>query len=201
MTGKVRKAIQGLVDSLLLRLSKSIEVDSVWIGAFCDEDQHDALSRVESALALIKAHDVQRYRRITESFDKIWVSYLFGSVGQYDPELKRCLLEPKHVLSSPIEFVASTIVHEAVHARLLKLGIPYTYENRYRVEQACIRQERAFAKRLSGAEDLRRRIDEKLLLEPQVWSKEASSARFRAAFVQSRAGLPKWLLKRLIKAN
>ncbi|WP_077960875.1 hypothetical protein [Ensifer adhaerens] len=201
MTGKVRKAIQGLVDSLLLRLSKSIKVDGLWIGTFCDEDQHKVLSRVESALALIKANDAQRYRRVIASFDRIWVSYLFGAVGQYTPELKRCQLDPKFVLSSPIEFVASTIVHEAAHARLLKVGIPYTYENRHRVEQACIRQERAFAKRLPGAEELRRWLDEKLLLEPEVWSREASSARFHAAFVEPGSGLPVWLLRWLIRAN
>ena len=201
MTGKVRKAIQGLVDYLLLRLSKSIEVDGLWIGAFCDEDQHEALSRVESALALIKARDVHRYRRVTASFDSIWVSYLHGPVGQYVPELKRCQLDPKFVLSSPTDFVASTIVHEAIHARLLKAGIPYTYENRYRVEQVCIRQELAFAKRLHGAKDLRRRIDEKLLLEPEVWSREASSARFRAVFVERPGGLPQLLLRWLIGAN
>lgn len=201
MTGKVRKTFQSLVDFLLLRLSTSIHVDGLWIGAFCDEDQDEVLLRVESALALIKAHDAKRHVRVIASFDRIWVSYLFGAVGQYVPELRRCQLDPKFVLSSPVEVIASTIVHEATHARLLKVGIPYTWENRFRVEKSCIRQELVFAKRIPGAEELQRRINEKLLLEPEVWSREASSARFHAAFMEGGGGPPKWLRRRLHKAR
>ena len=201
MTGKVRKVIHRLVDFALLRLSKSISVDGLWIGAFCDEDQGDVILRVQSALALIKAHDVKRYKQAIASFDRIWVSYLFGAVGQYVPELRRCQLDPGFVLSSPIEAIASTIVHEATHARFINVGIPYTYENRHRVEKACIRQELVFAQRIPGAEELRRRINEKLLLGPDVWSKEASSTRFREAFMESDGGLPKWLRRRLFKAE
>jgi hypothetical protein len=201
MTGKVRKVIHRLVDFALLRLSKSISVDGLWIGAFCDEDQGEVLLRVQSALALIKAHDVKRYKRAIASFDRIWVNYLFGSVGQYVPELRRCQLDPGFVLSSPIETIASTIVHEATHARFINVGIPYTYENRHRVEKACIRQELVFAQRIPEAEELRRRINEKLLLDPDVWSKETSSNRFREAFSESEGGLPKWLRRRLFKAD
>lgn len=201
MTGKVRRAIHRLVDFVLLRLSKSISVDGLWIGAFCDGDQGEAVLRVESALALIKAHDVKRYKRAISSFDRIWVSYLFGPVGRYVPELRRCQLDPEFVLSSPIETIASTIVHEATHARFTNVGIPYTYENRHRVEKACIQQELVFAQRIPGAEELRRRINKKLLLDPDVWSRETSSIRFREAFAESDGALPKWLRRRLFKAE
>lgn len=201
MRGKVGKVIHRLVDFVLLRLSKSISVDGLWIGAFCDEDQGEVIQRVKSALDLIKAHDAKRYKQAIASFDRIWVSYLFGAVGQYAPELRRCRLDPGFVLSSSVETIASTIVHEATHARLINVGIPYAYENRHRVEKACIRQELAFAQRVPGAEELRRRINEKLLLDPDVWSKEASSARFREAFVESDGGLPKWLRRGLFKAK
>lgn len=178
-----------------------MSVDGLWIGAFCDEDQGEAILRVQSALALIKVHDVKRYQRVMASFDRIWVSYLFGAVGQYVPDLRRCQLDPKFVLSSPIETVASTIVHEATHARLFNVGMPYTYENRHRVEKACIRQEWMFAQRIPGANDLRRRIDKKLRLDPEVWSGEATSKRFREAFAEADGGLPKWLRRRLFKVG
>jgi len=201
LIGKIRRAVHRFVDFLLLRFSKSTRVDGLWIGAFCDGDQGEVIVRVQSALALIKAHDAKRYKRTIASFDRIWASYLFGAVGRYLPEERRCQLDSEFVLSSPIETVASTIVHEATHARLINVGIPYTYENRHRVEKACIRQELVFAQRIPGADDLRRRINEKLRLDPDVWSRETSSARFREAFAESDGGLPKWLRRRLCKAE
>ncbi len=201
MVGKVRKVIYRLVDFALLGLSKSISVDGLWIGAFCDEDQDEALLRVQSALALIKAYDVKRYKRAIASFDRIWVNYLFGSVGQYVPELRRCQLDQGFVLSSPIETIASTIVHEKTHARFINVGIPDTYGNRHRVEKTCIRQEFVLAQRIPDAEELRRRINEKLLLDPDAWSKETYSNRFREAFSESEGGLPKWLRRRLLKVD
>ncbi|PZM15591.1 hypothetical protein [Rhizobium tubonense] len=200
MSRIVRRKIQQLVDFTLLRLSKSTEVDGVWIGVFSDGDQHEVLSRVQGALALIKRHDANRYERVIASFDRIWISYLFGAVGRYLPEQKRCQLDPLFVLSSPIEFIASTIVHEATHARLFNVGIPYSFENRHRVEKVCIRQEMLFARRIPEAEELRKRISEKLLLDPEVWSKETSAERLRNAFVKSDGGLPKGLRRRLYKS-
>lgn len=199
MAGRIRKAAQSCVDAVLLRLSKSTRIDGLWLGAFCDEDQGEVLVRVQNALALIKAHDAKRYQRAIASFDRIWVFPLFGPVGQYVPEQRRCLLDPVFVLSSSVEVVASTLVHEATHARLINAGIPYTYENRHRVEKACIRQELVFACRVPGAEDLRRRINEKLLSNPEFWSREASAMRFREAY-ESGGGLPKWLRRRLSKS-
>lgn len=137
---------------------------------------------MQSALPLIVAHDVKRYKRAIASFDRIWVNYLFGSVGQYVPERRRCQLDPGFVLSSPIETIASTIVHEATHARFINVGIPNTYENLHRVEKACIRQELVFAQRIPEAEELRRRINAKLLLDPDVWSRKTSPHAFARHF-------------------
>ncbi|WP_097140765.1 hypothetical protein [Rhizobium subbaraonis] len=200
MSIEIRKKIQQLVDFALMRLSKSTVVDGTWIGVFSDEDQDEVLTRVQAAFALIKTHDANRYKTVIASFDRVWISYLFGAVGRYLPELRRCQLDPVFVLSSPIEFIASTIIHETTHARLFEFGLPYTYENRHRIEKICIRQEMLFARRIPEAEELRKRISEKLLLDPEFWSKETSAERFRQAFVESDGGLPKWLRRKLFKS-
>lgn len=197
---EIRNKLNKIVQFLFLRLSKSTAVDGIWIGVFSDENQDEVLIRVKSALALIKEFDENRYKRVVGLFDKIWITYLFGAVGRYIPERRMCQLDPIFVLSSPIEFIASTIVHEATHARLIDVGIPYTYENHHRVEKVCIRQEMVFARRIPEADRLRERIGEKLALHADFWSEEASTERFRYA-VETGGGLPKWLRQRLLRSS
>jgi hypothetical protein len=110
-----------IVLSLLrfLGFSKPISVDGLWIRAFCGGNQGERTKCVG------KAHDLNRNKRAIASFDRIWVSYLFGAVGQYVPELRRCQLEPGFFLSLPTEPIAATIVHKAAHARFINVGIPY----------------------------------------------------------------------------
>jgi hypothetical protein len=196
----LRKIIARFVDFTLLRLSKSSTVDGIWIGVFSDEDQQEILLQVRNALMLVREHDAKRYKLVIASFDRIWVTYMFGAVGHYLPEQRRCQLDAQFVISVPAEFIASTIVHEATHARLLKVGIPYTYENRHRVEKVCIRQELSFARRVPSSGNLQAHIRQKLLLTPEFWSQKASANRLREALTNSEGGLPKWLLRRLFKS-
>lgn len=46
--------------------------------------------------------------------------------------------------------IASTLVHEATHARLYRVDVPYTWESRERTEQLCRREEYRFVQRLDA---------------------------------------------------
>jgi hypothetical protein len=56
--------------------------------------------------------------------------------------------------------IAATLVHEATHARLDRIG--YAPEKRARVEGLCFRRERAFARRLPDSHELVAEIDRQL---------------------------------------
>jgi len=155
--------LKDLVDGFELRHSTSKVIDGVWIGTW-EKDPEKNLRVVEQALSLIKTHDRLRYGRLVRDLERVWVRVLFGARGSFNSSLKACQLDTRFVLAhaeSP-EIVASVIVHEATHARLQRCGVGYREELRPRVEIACVRRERAFARRLPNADHLLQWAEEKL---------------------------------------
>jgi hypothetical protein len=110
------------------------------------------------------------------------------------------MIDDRYLLSSPVEFVASSLVHEATHGRLARCGFGYSADIRYRIERLCIRQERAFATRIPGNEALLDRVNRKLMIPPEYWIDEAAKDRFRTGFLSMSAdgGLPEWLARALL---
>jgi hypothetical protein len=113
-----RKAI---MDKLELRLvAKGRVIDGVWVGA-SDNDDPKARERVEAAFALIKNADIIQYKRILRHLKRIWIRIVTSSARAcYRPSIDACALDERYVLSpdTSIEMIASSIVHEATHARL-----------------------------------------------------------------------------------
>lgn len=102
------------------------------------------MDRVEEALALIKRYDRLQYDRLSRDLKRVWVHVLHGIRGE---AFVTCELDARSVqpeTTSP-ELIASTIVHEATHSRLLRCGIGYEEAVRARVEAVCLRRELAFA--------------------------------------------------------
>lgn len=105
---------------------------------------------MEEALQLIKRHDTLNYSRITRNLDRIWVHLLPSAQAHYDRSLNACTLDERYVLNDTVtlEGIASTIVHEATHARLEGWGIVYEEQCRYRIEATCLRRELNFLTKL-----------------------------------------------------
>jgi hypothetical protein len=119
------------------------------------------LRRVEAALQLIKHHDQLQYGRLIRSLERIWVHLIPSALAHYDPPLKACVLDERFVLSETTtpERIASTIVHEATHARMDRWGISYIGEKRRpRIEAICLRRELSFVAKLSGSAALQEEI-------------------------------------------
>jgi len=137
------------IDRLGLWFSKSNTIERLWIGT-TESKPYPALRRVEEALQLIKRHDALNYSRITHNLDRIWVHLLPSAQAQYDRSLNACALDERYVLNETmtLERIASTIVHEATHARLEGCGIIYEEKSRYRIEAVCLRRELNFLKKL-----------------------------------------------------
>jgi uncharacterized protein YjaZ len=73
---------------------------------------------------------------------------------------QRFILDERYVAdpATTVEEIASTIVHEATHARLERYGIEYEEQRRARIEAICFRRERAFAARFTDGAELQERI-------------------------------------------
>jgi hypothetical protein len=147
-----------LVERIELAMSTSRHVDGLWIGSWHDSPEH--LTRVENALSLIRQHSPLDYARIIRALERIWVQLTLHGLGEYRHSLKACVLDERYVAdpATTVERIASTIVHEATHARLERYGIEYKEERRTRIEAICFRRERAFAVRLPNSGELQQEI-------------------------------------------
>jgi hypothetical protein len=147
------------IDRLGLWLSKSSTIDRLWIGT-TESKPYPALRRVEEALRLIKRHDTLNYSRITRNLDRIWVHLLPSARAHYDRSLNACALDERYVLNETmtLEQIASTIVHEATHARLERWGLQYLEAMRIRIEVICRRRELNFLAKLPDSEPLQDEI-------------------------------------------
>jgi hypothetical protein len=175
-------------------------VDGLWIGTW-EDDPDSLLRRVEEALSLIKVYDRLRYDRITRDLERVWVRTLFGNDAQYNHAMNACELDVRFVLAatSGPAMIASTIVHEATHARILRRGIEYEEPVRARVEAVCVRRELALAKKLPNGLEVQERAGHLLRLSAttEFWT----NAKFRERRVEGAieemryAGIPMWIVR------
>jgi hypothetical protein len=137
------------------------------------------LDRVELALSLIREFDPLRYRRILKDLDRILVTLLPGSVGQFSATDWTCKLDRRFVLreSTTAEMIASVIVHEATHARLHRRGIEFPEHLRVGIEDACFRQEWLFGNKLPNGDEVQAQAERYLNAPPPDFSDVARAAR------------------------
>lgn len=182
----------------LIRFSRNMRVDGLWVGS--SRDNAGALSRVQDALAIIKAHDPYRYKRVLREFDRLLVHLLPGVVGAFRPRLRWCVLDERFVLSSPVEHIASTIVHEATHGLLGRHNIGYPENLRPRIERVCMRQELAFARKLPNGDELSRSTELRLGRPlPSLTNESCRNRNLKGEIEMARhAGIPDWVIRALL---
>ncbi|MET3844324.1 hypothetical protein [Bradyrhizobium sp. OAE829] len=166
--GKKRRGLPArkpaVIDRLDLWLSTSRSIDGLWVGTM-ESEPWPGLIRVEDALRLIEHHDSLHYSRVVHNLERIWVNLLPSGRASYDRSLKACVFDERYVLleTTTPERIATTIIHEATHARLEGWGIGYDDEKkRARIEAICMRRELNFVTKLPHAEALREEVARKL---------------------------------------
>lgn len=138
---------------------------NVWVLDFAgDRESSEFRDQVDRALRFIREHDPRRADRVEQHLDYFINSSLIDAGGLYSREDRSCYLNYEsyyqHVvgwddLTSDAQQaltmkLASTIVHEATHARIEDAGVRYDEKYRERIERACRRQERHFMRRAAG---------------------------------------------------
>ncbi|NEW98521.1 hypothetical protein [Rhodopseudomonas sp. BR0G17] len=185
-----------------MALSVWRQVDGVLIGGWSRNSE--LFDEAERALNLIKKHSPLDHARIVRELDRIWVNLSFHGLAEYVHSLKACVLDERF-LADPVtttEQIASTIVHEATHARIERYGIAYEEDRRARIEAICFRRELAFIARLPDQDKLRDEIEKTLSWYAN--SDEFSDCRLEARYVSggvealAHLGMPNWLIRAVI---
>lgn len=103
------------------------------------------LRRLDGALGLIERYQPWRFRRLRNDFAQILVQR-YPCRAAYDPQSRTCLVELTFLDNPNFSEaqIASSIVHEAMHARLDRMGVHVREEQKSREERLCRRAELEF---------------------------------------------------------
>lgn len=109
----------------------------------------DVLQRLDESLALIERHQPWRLRHLRRDLAHIRVMR-YPTRGAYFPEHRACMVELTFLARRDIgpATVASTIVHEGMHARVHRMGGDEAGRDRAREERICRRAELEFGQSL-----------------------------------------------------
>lgn len=110
----------------------------------------DVLARLDEALELIEQHQPWRLRHLRRDLKQFRVMR-FPCRGAYFAEHRACMVELTFLARRDIgaATVASTIVHEGLHARVHSMGVSES-RDRAHEERICRRAELEFGRALPG---------------------------------------------------
>lgn len=109
----------------------------------------DVLARLDDALALIERYQPWRLRHLRRDLDEIRV-IRFPCRGAWMPDEGACVTELTFLARRDISAapVASSIIHEGMHARVDRMGVSRAGRDRAREERLCRRAELEFGRSL-----------------------------------------------------
>jgi hypothetical protein len=131
-----------------------------------------------------------------------------NTLACYDRSLKACVIDERFALreTTTFERIASTIIHEATHARLERRGIVYEEKARSRIEAVCLRRELNFVAKLPFGKPLRDEIARELewcVSDRDYFSNQSFRQREEKGIAETARYLeiPEWLITFLLKAR
>ena len=192
--------LETLILKIQFRLCKREEMHGidVRISAY-GSDLDVCRTKLQAALDLMRDCDPRRFAYLQRDIKHIFVMGAPHYRGIWYQQLALCELTDEYILApetSPAE-VASTLAHEAMHARLCRWGFDYQPEQRARVERICYQASMAFARRLPDSQAEERELILRLARlqmqrDPSIWTDES---RIEATLGAMRTlGCPVWLL-------
>lgn len=103
------------------------------------------VQRLDQALALLQQHARHHFRRFSRDFAQIIIKR-YACRGGYLPDQRACLVELTFTVNPDFTAsqIAATILHEAMHARLHRMGFELHRGDRARQERFCRRAEIEF---------------------------------------------------------
>lgn len=167
---------------------------AVWLLRTSDE-QAIAFDKLESALSLIEEYAPARFQDLQRDLDSILVAGAPNYRATYIHKLRRAefyegyLLDP---VTTPAS-LACTLIHEAQHARLFRLGFGYDEPIRGRIERICFRVQRNFALLLPAGEELVAEAEAMLAADLEFMNSHEARTQGRLKAL-GKLGCPGWLI-------
>jgi hypothetical protein len=158
-------------------------------------DKDIAGTKLRATLDLIATSQPRRLVRLQRDVRRILVTFVQVADAQYSAPTRTVLLDETYVCKPEVTagHLATTMVHEATHARLFAAGIGYPTTLRPRIERLCMRQELDFAGRISDGSAAAARARHGLNLPDENWHPDVVLER-RLALIRS-WGWPEWLVR------
>lgn len=109
----------------------------------------DVLVRLDDSLSLIERYQPWRLRHLERDLKQFLVAR-FPCRGAYFPDERMCMTELTFLARRDISpaTVASSIVHEGIHARVDRMGVQREMRDRAKEERLCRRAELEFGRAL-----------------------------------------------------
>jgi hypothetical protein len=109
----------------------------------------DVVQRLDESLQLVERYQPWRLRHLRRDLKQIRVMR-YPCRGAYFPDHRACMVELTFLARRDIgpATVASTIVHEGMHARVHRMGVKDEGRDRAREERICRRSELEFGEAL-----------------------------------------------------
>jgi hypothetical protein len=167
---------------------------SVGVSFFCDSNElAEAIAKLESALCLVRDYAPVRFAQVQRDLRCIFVMGLPTYYGRYIRSLGMCQLYDRYVLAAGTtpSLLASTIVHEAQHARLARLGFAFEEPRKERIERLCFLASRNLGLRIPDGSDVVQEVDARLNSGERLAHSEASDLRARLAALD-KLRIPMW---------
>lgn len=110
-----------------------------------DIDTAAVLARLDEALGLIAAHQPWRFAHLRRDVDRFWI-VRYPCRGAFFPDTRTCMTELTFLARADITAapVASSILHEGMHARVHAMGVSPADRDMAHEERICRRAELAF---------------------------------------------------------
>jgi hypothetical protein len=130
------------------------------------------LKRLDDALELIERHQPWRLAHLRRDLEQFWV-VRYPCRGAFFPETRTCMTELTFLARTDITAapVASSILHEGMHARVHAMGVDPVTRDMAREERLCRRAELEFGQSLPpelGAPVIERASESLLLSDVDV---------------------------------
>jgi hypothetical protein len=160
----------------------------------CGSDTAGIFTKVEEALTILHDVDPRRAARLERDVSRIFVTD--APSASYLPLSNSCWLSRTRVVKHGPVIAALSIVHEATHARLFRVGVDHGLSMRERIERRCVAEQVSFLERLK-AEGYRGTDAYAAHLQDQLsrpwWTDHAQFQRRQDFYKQQSA--PAWLLR------
>ena len=114
-----------------------------------DIETTTVLRRLDEALGLIERYQPWRFAHLARDIDQFWI-VRYPCRGAFFPDTRTCMTELTFLARTDITAapVASSILHEGMHARVHAMGVSPAYRDMAHEERICRRAELAFGQAL-----------------------------------------------------